>query len=192
MQKFPIGDKRHFIMTHDQRHCCCGTSLQVEYSLFLLSHFCLFGIFFGGGTNFLSGEKRRCALIKGRQALLNISLQPSKWKNFFLYLFFFSHEPLWCKLAVSSGSCSSGGDALDRQQSHRRQNSPKLGEMRRFLPSVPPLALQNPGSVPVMSSLLGSSWGELRRQRRHLSPAAQTKTAARQKWRKKLSGAANR
>lgn len=41
-------------------------------------------------TNFLRAEKCHSALIKGRQALLNISLQLSKMKSFFLFLFFFS------------------------------------------------------------------------------------------------------
>lgn len=61
--------------------------------ILLLFCFCLFGVFlllfFLEETNFLRAEKCHSALIKGRQALLNISLQLSKTKSFFFFFFSF-------------------------------------------------------------------------------------------------------
>lgn len=123
---------------------CFWCSFVFVYLDFFLS-------FFLRETNFLLAEKCHSALIKGRQALLNISLQLSEMKSF-LFLFFFFH--LTCRFDVNlpfqaAVACLTGSSHTDAKTA---QSWVKCAPS--FLPS---LRLQKPGSVAMISSLLGSS-----------------------------------
>lgn len=77
---FTIEGKHHLLMTLDWHRCCRCRKLQLEVGLF----YCFISVYLGGCEKSNLGLCRKCssALIKGSQALLNISFQLSKRKSF--------------------------------------------------------------------------------------------------------------